>query len=378
MKKLFLLAFISILALSLSSCSGKGCDLLILNWGDYMSDDLIIQFEEENNCNVKLVTTDSNESMYSKIINKGADYDLVVPSDYMIDQMYSEGLLNEIDFSKLENYSEDMFVPELKELMDSDDCKRYKDYYLPYFWGSLGIMYSTKKYPELEEIVYEYGWRVLFDKTILPKGTRVAMYASSRDALAAAELYLGYSLNTTDKKEIDDCMNLLRKTDFYQWGTDDLKIDLSTGRIDLALVYSGDFFDAYYADLEAEGEDVEESNVDTYSIYAPTYHNNVFFDGLVIPNTCTNSELAHKFLDFMLTFQAGYDNADYVGYCPTVNEVYEDITNDYEGWGDILEIEAYNPTNILATEGSWAEVYKYLGAETYAYIEKKFTSVIFR
>lgn len=378
MKKLFCLTLIFVSLISLSSCGGKGCDLLILNFGDYISDDLIAAFEEEFDCNVKLTTTDSNESMYSKVVNKSAEYDLVVPSDYMIDQMYSENLLLEIDYSKLSNLEEEMFVPELQELMDSEDCVEYSGYYVPYFWGSLGIMYNTKDYPELEEIVMEKEWAVLFDHSLIPNGARVAMYSSSRDALAAAEFHLGYSLNTTNKTEIKECMDLLASTDFYQWGTDDLKLDLSAGKIDLALVYSGDYFDAYYADIEAEGDDVEHSNTENYSIYAPSSHNNVFFDALVIPNTCTNPDLAHEFINFMLDFDNAYDNADFVGYCPTVNSVFQDITNDEEGWGDILAIEAYNPTKILNTSGSWCEVYKYLGEDIYAYIEREFTRVIFR
>ncbi|MGM9970588.1 MAG: extracellular solute-binding protein [Anaeroplasma sp.] len=377
MKRIFYLCFIMISLFILASCDSKGCDLLILNWGDYICDDIITAFEEEYNCNVRVATTDSNESMYSKILNRNAEYDLVVPSDYMIDQMHKDNLLLEIDYDLLENYNDDIFVAELQNLMDSDDCNSYRNYYIPYFWGSLGIMYSTKKYPELDEIVKEYEWEVLFNKDILPKNVRVGMYSSSRDALAAAELYRGYSLNTTNRDEIDDCMDLLASTDFYEWGTDDLKLDLSAGKIDIALVYSGDFFDAYYADLEAEGNEGE-SNTENYSIYSPTSHNNVFFDAMVIPNTCTNYELAHKFLDFMLDFDNSYVNAEFVGYCPTLKSVFDDIINDEEGWGDIIAIDSYNPTIIINTDNSWAEVYKYLGDETYAYIERKFTNVIFR
>ena len=373
MKKLMILFLSSILIFTLSSCTGKGCDLLILNWGDYMSDEVLAKFEEEYNCHVRQVTTDSNESMYSKILNKQAEYDIVVPSDYMIDQMYCDNLLYEIDFSLLENYSEDMFVSELTTLMKSKDCLRYSGYYVPYFWGSLGIMYSTKKYPELEEIVEEYEWEVLFNKEILPKGARVGMYNSSRDALAAAELYYNYSLNTTNVDEITKCMDLLKNTDFYCWGSDDLKLDISSGKLDLALVYSGDFFDAYYSDIESGDED----NTENYAIYAPKTHNNVFFDSLVIPKTSTNKTLAHKFIDFMLDYDNSYDNASFIGYCPTLQEVYDDMFMDEE-MIDVTSIDAYNPALIINNEGSLAEVYAYLGKDTYSFIEKKFTSVIFR
>lgn len=377
MKKIYILIFSMCIVFSLTSCGGKGCDLLILNWGDYMAEDVVSGFEEEYGVNVKVVTTDSNEQMYSNIKNKTAEYDLVVPSDYMVHQMMAEGLLNEIDTTKLENYRDEMFVEELKSLMDSNDCIEYSGYYIPYFWGSLGIMYNKRK-EGIEEAVYAYEWSVFFEEDKVPEGTKVGMYSASRDALAVAELYKGYSLNTTNLDEIDECMEVLRNTDFYQWGTDDLKIDVSQGKVDIALVYSGDFFDSYYADLEAEEGIEGTSNVENYSIYSPTTHNNVFFDALVIPNTCTNEDLAYKFIDYILDHDNSYTNADYIGYCPTIQSVYDEIVCDEEGWGDILEIKAYDPTNILKNENSWAEVYKYLGADVYSYIEKEFTSVLFR
>ena len=189
-KRAFLGLALLALATSLSSCSsGKGADLLILSWGEYISDDLIREFEEINNVKVKLSTTDSNESMYTMIQNKTAEYDLAIPSDYMIDQMASEGMILKLDYDKIDEYKEGLFVPELEALMKGEDCKQYDGYYMPYFWGSLGIMYSTKKFPEMEELVKAYGWDILFEPELRPEGSKVAMYNSSRDALAAAELY---------------------------------------------------------------------------------------------------------------------------------------------------------------------------------------------
>ena len=374
-KKLILIFLFTLCLFSLSSCGGKGADLLILNWGDYIAEDVIVSFEEEYGVSVKVVTTDSSEQMYNSLINKTAEYDLVIPSDYMIDQMAHEDLIYKLDYTKLNNYTNDVFVPELKAIMDSENTQSFAGYYIPYFWGSLGIMYNKKR-PGVEEAVLEHGWKVLFEHDLLPEGSKVGMYSVSRDALAAAELYLGYSLNTTNKAEIDECMTLLRKTNYDAWGTDDLKIKVSRGNLDVALLYSGDFFDAYYADLEAE--DGESSNVENYSIYAPTTANNVFFDGMCIPKTSTNVELAYKFIDYLLQHENSYTNAEFVGYCPTVNSVFEEITNDYEGWGDILDIKAYNPTLIVNTPNSKYEVYKYLGSETYIYIEEKFTNVLIR
>ncbi|MDE7263547.1 MAG: extracellular solute-binding protein [Anaeroplasmataceae bacterium] len=349
--------------------SGKGADLLILNWGDYMSSDVIKAFEERYGVSVKEVTVDSNEQMYQNIINQNAEYDLVVPSDYMLDQMKKDGLILELDYSLLTNYSEDCFVPELLDLLNSPDCRDYKNYYVPYFWGSLGIMYSKRK-AGVEEAVLENGFQVLFDQKLLPQGTTVGMYNVSRDALAAAEFYYGYSLNTTDKAKIDECMNLLKNTHFDYWGTDELKKNVSQGNLDVALVYSGDFFDAYYSDLEAG----QEKNLENYSIYAPKAHNNVFFDALAIPVTSTNPELAYKMIDFLLEFENSYENTSFVGYCPTLNSVFEEVMTS-EDWEDVLAIEAYNPTHILRTPDARAEVYCYLGEDIYAYIESSFISI---
>lgn len=349
--------------------SGKGADLIILNWGDYMSSDLIEDFEERYGVTVKEVTVDSNEQMYQNIVNQTAEYDLVIPSDYMIDQMKTDGLIVELDYSKLDNYSSDLFVPELNELLSSSDCINYQGYYIPYFWGSLGIMYSKRKVG-VEEAVLKHGFKVLFEQNLLPPGSTVGMYNVSRDALAAAELYLGYSLNTTDLQKIDECFDLLSKTHFDHYGTDELKRDVSQGNLDVALVYSGDFFDSYYSDLESE----QYKNLENYSIYAPREHNNVFFDGMVIPVTSSNPDLAYKMMDFMLEYENSLENTSFVGYCPTLREVFDFVIKD-EDWQDVTSIDAYNPTHIINYPNAKAEVYCYLGEDIYAYIESRFISI---
>lgn len=366
---------IIVVALFVFSGSGKGADLLILNWGDYMSKDLIEQFEEEYGVTVSEVTVDSNEQMYRNILNQSAEYDLVVPSDYMLDQMMQDGLILELDKSRLSNFDENMFVPQLSKLMQSPDCLGYQNYYIPYFWGSLGLMYSKRR-AGVEEAVLEHGFDVLFNQALLPSGSKVGMYNVSRDALAACEFYLGYSLNTTDLDKIDECMALLKNTHFDYWQTDELKKEVSQGNLDVALVYSGDFFDAFYADLEAE----QYEQLEKYSIYAPKEHNNVFFDGMAIPTTTTNLDLAYQFIDFLLDENHSYENAEYVGYCPTLKSVYDEVMSS-EDWADVTALDAYNPALIMDYECqeekpfSNAEVYRYLGSEVYAYIESKYNNL---
>ena len=369
MKKIISLLFIMTSLMVLNSCTYYQ-ELIILNWQDYLSYDLVRAFEEKYNCVVTELTTTSNENMYNDILNRRVPYDIVFPSDYMVDKLVKNELIQEIDFTKLENYSEDMFVEELQALMYNEANIHYKNYYVPYFWGSLGIMYSTKNYSNIGEIIEEYGWAVFFED-VLPEGASVAMYDSSRDAFGCAELYLGYSLNTTDKNKLDECAELISSRNFTKWGTDDLKIDVSAGNTDVALVYSGDFFDAYYADTEGDNP----SNAETYSIYAPTNRNNVFFDAMVIPINSEETDLAYKFIDFMLDYENSYINTEAVGYCPTLQSVYNDVFSDEE-WSDITSIAAYNPALVVAEAGENAEVYLDLGDETYSYMEYLYNNKI--
>lgn len=376
MRKLITTFLLTINLLILSSCSFYK-ELIILNWQDYLSFDLIEKFEQENNCIVTELTTTSNEAMFTDILNRKVPYDVVIPSDYMIDKLQKNNLLNEIDKDKLNYYYDEdnnpVFVKELYELMTNEKNISYLDYYVPYFWGSLCIMYSKKNFPEIEEIVQTHGFDVFFEPDLLPKGAKVAMYDSSRDSFAAAELYLGYSLNTTDEKELKECADLLKKSNFKQWKTDELKIDVASGNTDVALVYSGDFFDAYYADIEGDNP----QNVETYGVYAPTKANNVFYDGMVIPVTSQEVDLAHKFIDFILNPENNYTNTEAVGYCPTTQAIFDEIFADEEGWGEIIAIDAYNPTLIINEAKEKAEVYKDLGTDGYKALESLYRYVRF-
>lgn len=368
MKKLLGLTLAATTLLALTACGSNKKTLKILNWGDYLDADLVDEFEKENNCKVKCEDVESNETMYGFISDNRDNYDIVVPSDYMIEKLHSEGKLKEIDFSKLENYKEGMFRESLNNTL-STDAKDIKNYFIPYFWGSLGLMYRTDK-EGLAEAVEKNGFNCLFNKDLLPKGTKVGMYDCARDAFAAAELALGYSLNTTDDTELKACRDLLKsnKSNYTMYGTDNLKTSVAEGNLDLALVYSGDFFDQRYIYSE------EELDIN-FDIYAPTEHNNVFFDGLVIPTTSKETDLALKFIDFMLDKENSFTNTDTVGYAPVieaVNQMFIDYgtegnENYDEYYDELMKINAYNPD--LITNG---EFYKYLGKDFDAKLEKYF------
>lgn len=355
--------FVIALSITLTGCNNKE-KLYILNWDEYVDEDLLAAFEDEYNVNVVYETALSNETMYNKIVTDAAPYDLMVPSDYMISQLKNEDLIYELDFSKLSNYIEGMFDDTLETLLNSDACLDYKNYTVPYFWGSLGIMYNTEKLSEAEQqVIIENGWAVLFDNTLLPN-KKVGMYESSRDCIAAAELYLGYGLNTTDLNELNKVQTALTNFKYSMWGTDGLKESVASGSLDYAIVYSGDFFDMLYSKYE----DSDEPVID-FEMYCPKESNNVFFDGMVIPKTSQNIDLAYEFINFMIDHENSLQNARYVGYCPTITSVYEEMLNDSDFEG-IVDNDAYYPGDITG-----GEVYKYLGAEIYKKFDDIFTAV---
>lgn len=370
MKKLLGLLLGAASMLGLAACSNK-VTLKVLNWGDYINEDLVAEFKKENNCDVTILNSPSNEDMYINIKTKKAKYDIAVPSDYMINKLQKENLLNKIDKTKLTNYSDGMFRSSLQALMDTDGGA-YKDYFVPYFWGSLGIMYNKNK-AGVEEAVKANGFKVFFDKSVLPNKTKVGMYASSRDSFAAAEAYLGYSFNTTSDDELKACRDILKANDYDMWGDDDLKTAVAAGNLDVALVYSGDYFDQRYQFIEAEKDPDS-----IFELYAPTEKNNVFYDGLVIPKTSSNVDLAHKFIDFFLDTDHSFENTDFVGYAPVIEAVYQQYVElstdtegeDFEYYSALMAIDAYDPAKV--TNG---EVYKYISTEFDDRLEEYYTEV---
>ena len=361
MKKVFygfLLSLISVLSFNLVGCSNSN-DLYILNWDEYIDEDLIEEFEELYQCNVILDIAQSNETMFSKIMSDAAPYDIAIPSDYMIGQMIlcdEEGvdapIIKPIDFSKLENYDATKFDSKLMELIRKD-CPELEAYCVPYFWGSLGIMYNTDNLSD-EQIatIKKEGWNVLYDKKLLGD-VKIGMYASARDSIASSLLYNGYSLNTINEAELEKASDSLEAMNYHAWATDELKTGVASGKYDLALVYSGDFFDTLYSVYEES----DEPHI-SFDMIAPM-NNNVFFDAMVIPNNSMNEDIAYKFIDFMLEHENSLRNAQYVGYCPTQRSVYEEMLNDPDFEG-ITDLTIYYPGNI--TNG---EIYKYLGTNAY-------------
>jgi spermidine/putrescine-binding protein len=354
-KNFFNLVLILAIALMLAGCKRKPT-LNILNWGDYIDESLFDAFEKANNVKVAISYADSNEKMYAKIIAKTVAYDIVIPSDYMIEKLYKENLLNPLDFSKLSNYTQDTFLPDLENFR-AGYFENNQQYAIPYFWGTLGIMYTTAK-PEVEAAVKANGWSVFFEPDLLPEGTKIGMYDNPRDAVAVAELYLGKSLNTTTDADLTLVENTLKaqKDDFDNlvWGTDNLKTEVSAQNLDVAVVYSGDFFDQYYI---ADEEGLEQN----FNLFVPSY-TNIWFDGMVIPTTSKQVDLAHKFIDYFLNTGVVLQNTNEVGYCPAHREAYETLLEDSD-WQDIINTYPFYP--IPNDEAFHGEIYKDLGTSVY-------------
>ena len=360
MRKIFNLFLLVVLSLSITSCASKNV-LLFLNWGEYIDEAMIEEFEKEYNCEVVMDLGDSNEIFYSKVRGGTTCYDVVVPSDYMVKKMYDNDMLLELDFTQIPNYNKNNRLSGVNGIAETLESKSngISDYYIPYLWGTWGIMYSTLL-EGLEEAVTKSTneWSCLFDRNSLPANTRVAMYDSQQHAYYAACRYLGYDVYTElDKSKLDSIYSLIRKMDYNVWGTDDIKKDIVAGNVDLGYMWTGDFLyyycenaakvtmEAYLAGDITINEANEMINVITsderiykdyqigFDIYIP--NNTVAFcDNFVIPKDSAHTELAHKFINFMIgrneginETDAGFANTYYVSYNTPYIDIYDDIVD---------------------------------------------------
>ena len=321
MKKLLSL-FISVLLLvSLTGCLSNNYEngeLYIFLPGEYLSDEVVEQFEYEYKIKVSVTTFDSNESMYTKLLG-GTVYDLLIPSDYMIERLINEKMIQKLDKSKLPNMS--ALDPQVLD-MAFDPGNQYS---VPYFWGNAGICYDTTQIDS--EDVESEGWAVLQNTKY--KGM-IYMYDSIRDAFMVAEKALGYSMNTDDPDELNAAYEWLvqiSKTMDPAFVTDEIIDGLTYGEKAMGMVYSGDA-----ALILSENEDM--------AFWAPEEGTNYFVDAMVIHKDAKNAENAYKFINYIIEYDAAFENATFVGYTSSNAEVVKDIT--MEG-GDFEDNDAYVP-----------------------------------
>lgn len=321
------IAFACVLALivGLLAMQGSGQDrpfegqtLYIYNWGEYTGENIISDFEEETGASVVMDNFDSNEQMYIKVANQEV-YDLLVPSDYMIQRLIEEDLLQKLDKSKLN------CMDKLSDAVKGLPYDPNNDYSVPYFWGTVGIVYDTTKV-DIKDLERE-GYNIFLDEKY--KGD-VYLYDSERDSFMMALKALGYSMNTENEQELQEAYDWLVQcvqTMDTEIVTDEIIDNMAQGRKALGLIYSGD---ATY--VMAENEDM--------GYFMPEDGTNLWSDAMVIPKNAQNPELAHAFINFACDYDGAYDNSSYVGYTAANEEVMNDLAGeggDYEG------INAYIP-----------------------------------
>ncbi len=295
MKKTF--SILMILLLVLVSFSGCGKDdqvvLNVYNWGDYIGEDVIQQFEDETGYKVNYETYATNEEMYTKIKNGGTKYDIIIPSDYMIEKMIDEDMLEKIDLSQIPNFAN------IKDTFKNLDFDPDNQYSVPYFWGTVGIIYNSDVIKEDID-----SWDALWNEQY--KGM-FTMLDSQRDAIMIALKKLGYSMNTRDVSQLEEAKALLieQKPLVLAYAGDNVKDMLISGEASMAAVWSG----------EASGII---QDYDNFKYAIPKEGTNKWFDNICIPKGSENIEAAHEFINFMCRGDIGFENADYVGYS-TVN-----------------------------------------------------------
>lgn len=304
---------------SASTLPYAGQTLHVYNWGEYTGENIISGFEELTGAKVIMDNFDSNEQMYIKVAN-GDAYDVLVPSDYMIQRMMQEDMLQ-----KLEPETRKECLSELVEAIKGLPYDPKNEYSIPYFWGTVGIVYDKTKVSE-EDLENE-GWNIFLNQKY--KGD-IYLYDSERDSFMMALKALGYSMNTTSADELNVAFNWLVQcvqTMDPEIVTDEIIDNMAQARKALGLIYSGD---AAY--VMSENEDM--------GFYMPTSGTNLWSDAMVIPKNAKNPKLANEFIRYITSYDASMDNSSYVGYTSPNKEVMEELGGkggDYDG------INAYTP-----------------------------------
>ena len=289
--------------LTLNACGGNSSKDRVVNvcsWGEYIDESLIDQFEEETGIKVNYQTAESNEALYSLLKTGAGDYDVIVPSDYMIGRLIAEDMLAELNYDNIPNYA--LIDDQYKGLSYDPDNK----YTVPYTWGTLGIIYNTTMVDE--EIT---SWDVMFDEKY---AGQVLMIRNSRDALAAALLDLGYDINTTDEAQIREAYELLsaaKNNGVYQaFVMDEIFQKMEGGNAAIAMYYAGDYLTML------------ETNEDLRYV-VPDEGSNWFVDAMCVLKNAQHKEEAEEWINFIAGTDSNLANMDYIWYASPNTEALD-------------------------------------------------------
>ena len=347
MKKTSVIALVIICLLILTGCGGAqldtealtgtysrdyaGTTLNVFNWGEYISDgsegslDVNAAFEELTGIKVNYANYESNEAMYSKLKSGAVSYDVIIPSDYMIQRLINENMLLELDYGLIDNAG--LTDPQYLGLyFDPQDA-----YSVPYMVGTVGLIYNTTMVEEPPT-----SWRVMWDERYT---NDILTFNNSRDAFSLAQLVLGIDVNTTDKKDWDAAAALLKEQNKVLQGRvmDEVFNKMEAGNAAIAAYYAGDYLIML------------EENEDLAFVY-PEEGTTAYVDSLCVPANCQNYEAAMMYINFMLEPQVALANAEYIVYTSPNLAVQQDDDYSYKGepilYGDLREGNAGGVTSV--------------------------------
>lgn len=348
MKKTVCVMAVAIMAAAMiSGCGSKAGDagsVVVYNWGEYIDPDTLTMFEEETGIKVVYDEFETNEIMYPKVEAGATVYDVICPSDYMIQKMIKNDLLSELDWEKMPNAKQYIGAQYYEQAKKFDADNKYA---VPYCWGTVGILYNKTMVDEPVD-----SWNILWDEKYADS---ILMQDSVRDAFMVALKRAGYSMNSLDQSELNEAKNELieQKPLVQAYVVDQVRDKMIGNEAALGVIYSGE---AIYT--QRENPDLE------YVI--PKEGTNVWIDCWVVPKNCNNMDNALKFIDFMCRPDVAVKNFEYITYS-TPNDGAreliedEDIKNSEIAFPDLSKYSDLETFNYLGEEGD--ELYNSLWEE---------------
>ena len=327
-----------------SSGTGEKREVNVCSWGEYIDESLITKFEEETGIEVNYFFAPSNEELYSRLETGGVNYDVIVPSDYMIARLIAEDRLQKLDYSLIPNYEK--IDDQYKNLSFDPD----NEYSVPYTWGTLGIIYNTTM---VDEPIT--SWEVMFSDQYAGD---ILLIDNSRDAFAMALYCLGYDVNTTDESQIREAYQLVADAKargvYAGQGMDEVFQIMEQGNLAIATYYAGDFLTMH------------EANPDL-AFVIPEEGSNWFVDAMCILKDAENVEEAHEWINFIASTESNLANMDFIWYASPNAEALEMYPAWYEEqYGEPLDMDLYEimaaPPEVLAN----CTMYENLPPETLA------------
>ncbi len=342
MKKRWLVLLGVIALLALTSCQKKEV-VNVYNWGEYIDKAILDDFEKETGIKVEYDNFVTNEDLYVKMTQGSNKYDVIVPSDYMIERMVNEKLIQKMDFSKIPN-AQNVDAKYRDPAYDPEGA-----YSVPYFWGTVGIVYNkTMVKGEVN------SWDILWDPAY---NQQIIMLDSSRDSIGIALKKLGYSMNSRNEKELQEAKQLLieQKPLVYAYLVDETKDNMINGNAALGVMFSGDAYDALRQNPDL-----------AYAI--PKEGSNLWYDAMVVPSNAENEANAYKFIDYMCRPEVSAKNAEFVGYSVPISSAVallpDEMKNSEVAYPDIAKLpnmEIYNdPKEVVELYDTiWTDIKSY-------------------